>query len=292
MSKVLAIDLGGTRFRAAITRGGDAAGLSPLLDCPVPQDLAAFGDRMRDLLGSAGDIDAIGIAVPGLTSGTRCVWIPNLAYLDGVDFAEVFAGVRIGLGNDAQLALLAEASRGAAAGLSDVVLLAIGTGIGSAVLADGRIIRGAHGGACSFGWACADLDDGGDRRSGWLERVAAGRALDRIAGEMGFSDGSLLVEAARAGDGKARDAIAGPARALGTSLAAAIALVDPEVVLLAGGVAGAADVLKESILQAARRHLPAHLRAIDLRVGAFGPRAALVGAAVAGAAGADWWRLK
>lgn len=292
MSKVLAIDLGGTRFRAAIADGGDLAGLSPLLDCPVPQDLATFGDKVSDLLGSAGDIDAIGIAVPGLTSGTHCVWIPNLPYLDGVDFAEVFAGVRIGLGNDAQLALLAEASHGAAVGLSDVVLLAIGTGIGSAVLADGRIIRGAHGGACSFGWACADLDDDGDRRSGWLERVAAGRALDRIAGEMGFSDGGVLVQAVRAGDGKARDAIAGPARALGTSLAAAIALVDPEVVLLAGGVADAADVLKEPILEAARRHLPVHLRAIDLRVGSFGPRAALVGAAVAGAAGADWWRLK
>ena len=86
--------------------------------------------------------------------------------------------MRIGIGNDAQIALLAEASAGAAKGMSDAILLSIGTGIGSAVLANGSIVAGSRGGACSFGWACADMDDPGEDRSGWLERVASGRALD------------------------------------------------------------------------------------------------------------------
>lgn len=292
MSEVLAIDLGGTRLRAAIAPTGDPSRLSDRDDRPAPGDLGSFVEAVRALLAAEPGVSGLGIAVPGLTRGSRCVWIPNLPYLDGVDLAELFPAIRIGLGNDAQLALLAEATHGAAAGLSDVVLLAIGTGIGSAVMTDGRIVRGAHGGACSFGWASADLDDGGDARSGWLERVAAGRALDRLAAAIDLADGAALVAAARDGDPAALDAIGGPARALGTGVAAAVALLDPETVLLAGGVAGALDVLREPMLAAARRQLPAHLKAIDLRAGAFGPRAGLVGAAVAGAAGADWWRLR
>ncbi|HET7716917.1 MAG TPA: ROK family protein [Bauldia sp.] len=292
MSDVLAIDLGGTRLRAAVASAGDPTRLSDRIDRKVPGDLASFVAVVRALVAADANITALGIAVPGLTRGSHCVWIPNLPYLDGVDLAECFPGHSIGLGNDAQLALLAEATHGAAVGLSDVVLLAIGTGIGSAVMTDGRIVRGAHGGACSFGWASADLDDPGDARSGWLERNAAGRALDRLAVAIGLADGAALVAAARGGNPAAIDVIAMPARALGTSLAAAVALLDPEAVLLAGGVAGAIDVLKEPMLEAARRQLPAHLKEIDLRAGAFGPRAGLVGAAVAGGAGQNWWRLR
>jgi glucokinase len=290
MSTVLAIDLGGTRLRAAIARSADTSRLSGLIDRPAPGDLGGFREAVGALLADGG-VEAIGIAVPGLTSASRCLWIPNLPYLDGVDLAALFPGLRLGLGNDAQLALLAEATHGAAARLSDVVLLALGTGIGSAVMTGGQIVRGAHGGACSFGWAAADLGDQGDGRSGWLERAAAGPALDRLARAMNLADGTALVAAARHGEEAARDALAAPARALGTCIAAAVALLDPEAVLVAGGIAAALDVLRDPILAAARRQLPPHLRSIDLRAGAFGPRAGLVGAAIAGTRGAEWWRL-
>jgi predicted NBD/HSP70 family sugar kinase len=290
MSTVLAIDLGGTRLRAAIARSADTSRLSGLIDRPAPGDLGGFREAVGALLADGG-VEAIGIAVPGLTSASRCLWIPNLPYLDGVDLAALFPGLRLGLGNDAQLALLAEATHGAAARLSDVVLLALGTGIGSAVMTGGQIVRGAHGGACSFGWAAADLGDQGDGRRGWLERAAAGPVLDRLARAMNLADGTALVAAARHGEEAARDALAAPARALGTCIAAAVALLDPEAVLVAGGIAAALDVLRDPILAAARRQLPPHLRSIDLRAGAFGPRAGLVGAAIAGTRGAEWWRL-
>ena len=127
----------------------------------------AGGYRKRSGVGSRSLIDAhgvsrVGVAVPGLASGSVCGWVPNLPYLDGLDLARMFPGVTVALGNDAQLALLAEAALGAARGASDVILLAIGTGIGSAVLADGRIVRGRGGAAASFGWACADPSDPGD----------------------------------------------------------------------------------------------------------------------------------
>jgi predicted NBD/HSP70 family sugar kinase len=289
MTRSLAIDLGGTVLRAAV---GEPRELSQLAREPSPGNLAQFRARLESLLADAGEVEGLGLAVPGLVDGTRCRWVPNLPYLDGIDLAEWFPGLRIGLGNDAQFALLAEVAVGRAIGLTDALLVAIGTGIGSAVLSGGRILTGAQGGACSFGWICADLADLGEDRSGWLERVSAGRALDALALKHGHADGAELVAAARGGDQVALAALAAPARALGVSLAGAVALLDPQMVLLVGGVAEAFDLLRASLLEAMRRQLPPHLRTIDVQPGSFGAQASLVGAAFAGAVGPGWRNLR
>lgn len=287
MSGILAIDLGGTRLRAGIADGADPAAVSAVGDWPAPQDLGGFRQHVLELAARHGST-RLGLAIPGLASGTTCRWVPNLGYLDGVDLAPHFPEFGIALGNDAQLALLAEAEAGAARDMQDAILLAIGTGIGSAVLAGGRIVRGSNGGACSFGWAAADLDDEGDERSGWLERHASGRALDAAARSIGLSSGTALITAARHGAPAANSALVAPMTALGTALAGAVALLDPQAVILAGGVAAASDVLAPPLLAALRRQLPPHLRGIAVRAGEFGPRAGLVGAAFAGAAGSNW----
>jgi glucokinase len=291
MTGVLAVDLGGTNMRAALFTG-DPSGLKSLTHETAPIDRAMFAGRLAALQAQAGDIEAIGFAVPGLVEGTTCRWIPNLSYLDGLDMQTLFPGLRIGIGNDAQIAMLAEASAGAAKGMSDAILLSIGTGIGSAVLANGSIVAGSRGGACSFGWACADIDDAGEERSGWLERVASGRALDRIARRLGLASGAALIASARVGNPAARTALRRPAGQLGISLAGAVALLDPQAIVISGGIADALDVLGPPIQSAMRRQLPAHLRGIEIRPGAFGSRAALVGAALAGAAGTEWRRTR
>lgn len=284
---ILAIDLGGTRIRSGLATTADPAAVRPIDDRPAPQTRAAFIETIATQLAAHG-ATRLGIGIPGLARENTCRWVPNLAYLDGLDLAEAFPGIAIGLGNDAQLALLAEASAGAARGMSDVILLAIGTGIGSAVLADGRIVAGSNGGACSFGWAAADLDDPGEDRSGWLERHASGRALDAAANAVGLDNGTALVTAARTGNATALAALSPPMHALGTTLAGAIALLDPQAIVFAGGVAASLDVLAPLILEPLRRQLPPHLRDIVLKPGQFGPRAGLVGAAFAGARGPDW----
>ena len=177
MTRVLALDLGGTKLRAAIAEEPHFAALGDAGVWPAPASLASLEATMEALLHEAGAIDRIGIAVPGLVEGSRCRWIPNLPWLDGVDLATLFPAQAIAVGNDAQIALLAEAAQGAAAGLSDVLLLSIGTGIGSAVLAGGRIVKGARGGACSFGWACADASAPADpAAAGWSERPLDARS--------------------------------------------------------------------------------------------------------------------
>lgn len=284
---ILAIDLGGTRFRAGIADVSDPAAVRPVGECAAPQTLPAFMELLEQQL-SAHGATRLGLGIPGLAQGTTCRWVPNLPYLDGLDLAAKLPGFSIGLGNDAQLALLAEASAGAATGLEDAILLAIGTGIGSSVLAGGRIVAGSGGAACSFGWAVADLNDAGEDRSGWLERQASGRALDAAAQSIGLSDGAALVLAARGRDARAIDALTPAMQALGTALAGAVALLAPEAIILAGGVAASVDVLKPLILVALRKQLPPHLRDIDIRPGQFGPKAGLVGAAFAGAYGTNW----
>jgi predicted NBD/HSP70 family sugar kinase len=291
MTGVLAIDLGGTNLRAALY-SGDVQSMRILAREAAPTNRVAFTERLAGLIGEAGEIDAIGFAVPGLVEGTTCRWIPNLPYLDRLNMQALFPGLRIGIGNDAQIALLAEATAGAAQGMSDAILLSIGTGIGSAVLANGAIVAGSQGGACSFGWACADSDDPGDDRSGWLERVASGRALDALARTLGLADGAALIAAARDGNDGARTALDQLAGQLGMALAGAVALLDPQTIVVAGGLADALDVLGAPIVAAMRRRLPAHLGGIDVRPAAFGPRATLVGAALAGAAGAGWRQLQ
>ncbi|CDX44483.1 ROK family protein [Mesorhizobium plurifarium] len=290
MTPILAIDLGGTNLRATV-HTGDIGVLAPQVREPAPASLDAFAARVR-ALAAAGEAKALGLAVPGLTEGSVCRWIPNLPWLDGVDIAALFRDMSVAVGNDAQIALLAEAAQGAAKDVSDAILLAIGTGIGSAVLANGRIVAGAHGGACSFGWASADIKDHGEERSGWLERVASGRALDALAAQIGLADSRQLIAAAKAGQLAAQALLEVPARQLGTALAGAVGLLDPGVILVSGGLADALDVIAPPLLAALRRQLPPHLRGIELKPGLFGSRAGLVGAALAGQAGSGWRQIR
>lgn len=287
MTRALCIDLGGTHLRAALAEAGREGDASPLGAWPAPGNLENFREQLVGLI-DAHAAARVGVAIPGLASGSTCVWVPNLPYLDGVDLALQFPGESVALGNDAQLALLAEATLGRARGVSDAILIAIGTGIGSAVLADGRIVRGAQGAAASFGWACADCADAGDDTLGWLERNASGAALDAIAGRAGLVDGPTLIDAARAGDATALAALAPPIGALGATLSGAVALLGAQTVIVSGGVAEATDVLGPLILSVLRRHLPPHLRGVTLAPGAFGPRASLVGAGLAAQGHALW----
>jgi glucokinase len=278
MTLALCVDLGGTRLRAALFEA--ECKTEPLGDWPAPANLEAFRRRVADLIDAHG-VSKIGVAVPGLASGAACCWAPNLPYLDGVDLARMFFGVTVALGNDAQLALLAEAALGAARKASDVILLAIGTGIGSAVLADGRIVRGSGGAAASFGWACADLADAGDRTLGWLERNSSGTALDAIARRAGWTDARALIAAAREGDRAGLKALEKPCSALGATIAGAVALLGSQSVIVSGGVAEGIDALAPLILPVLKRHLPLHLRDVTLTPAQFGARASLVGAGLA-----------
>jgi glucokinase len=83
-----------------------------------------------------------------------------------------------------------------------------------------------------------------------------------------------------------------PARQLGTALAGAVGLLDPQAVLISGGLAEALDVMRPPLLAALSRQLPAHLRGIEIQPGRFGAGAGLVGAALAGRVGEGWRQVR
>ena len=219
MTAALCIDLGGTRLRAALAEAGREGEAAELGDWPAPADLKNFRHRVAGLIEARG-ASHVGVAVPGLAAGSACVWAPNLPYLDGQDFSLLFPDVTVALGNDAQLALLAEAALGAAQNAADVILLAIGTGIGSAVLSDGRIVHGARGAAASS-WPGLRRSQRSrvTKRSGWLERSASGSALDDAARSAALANGRALIAAARGGNSAALNALTKPSAALGAALA-------------------------------------------------------------------------
>ncbi|WP_418605622.1 ROK family protein [Georgenia sp. SUBG003] len=135
---------------------------------------------------------SVAVGLPGWTTSTVPRWVPNLPFLDGVPLAES-VGERLGasctLLNDAQATLLAERSEGVLRGRRSAVLVALGTGIGGAVLLEGRIVRGHHGCAGSFGWLPVSAEAPDPHHGGW-EQAASGAALESAGQPWGGAAGS------------------------------------------------------------------------------------------------------
>jgi glucokinase len=184
--------------------------------------------------------------------------------------------------NDGNAALYAEAKIGAAAGFSHALAVVVGTGVGGAVLTDGRLMHGRHGAAGEFG----HLPVGGDAPCpcggrGHLESVAAGPALARAYMQLtGLSlTGSEVAALARAGDQAATAVLNDAATILGRAVAGLANALDPDVVVLGGGVLDAADLLLSPLRAAAAEHLLPPLRNLPIVRAQLGSDAVAVGAA-------------
>jgi glucokinase len=279
LAVTVGIDIGGTRLRAARVAEGvieARAGAASL------RDPAAVTRQVLELVAAVrGEAaTALGIGVPGQVRDRR---ILSGGYVDlsGSDFVarvEEATGLPVTVENDGVMALVGEAGAGAAAGLRNVVLLTIGTGIGGAVMEDGRVVRG-RGAAGQLGHLCVDLAGRACAcgRVGCVETVSSGSALAVHLAEAGLPPGTRVEDLLARGDPAARAVLrawAGPLRAAIESLVAAF---DPDCVVLGGG-AGAAAV-------AALAAVPARASWFDAPVVAarLGDDAGVVGAALAAA---------
>jgi glucokinase len=298
---VLAVDLGGTKLAVALVdRDGkiSARGVEPVVvsspSAPIDQivalveQVAGAGERGRRP-------GAIGIAVPGLVRRSGTVWAPNLTGWDRMPLAkrlEKRLGVRVAVESDRNAAVLGEVWRGAARGRSDAIVLIVGTGIGAGILSGGALVRGAHELSGCAGWLVVSDDDNEmTGRCGQLESLAAGPALARQARQVMKSAGArangveimtahLIAEAARRGDRACRAIFRRSGELLGRGVANLISLFDPEVIVLGGGLAGAADLYLETLETAARAYAqPLAARQVRITVSRLGNDANLLGAA-------------
>jgi len=304
---VIGADLGGTKLLAGVVdphlnvhhralrraRGRDEAEVLATLVSAVQE---ARDAAEEEVLG-------VGFGIPSLVDQARGTAVSTVHLpLTGVPLRDVMAerlGLPVWVDNDANAALLAEAHSGAAAGALHAVMLTIGTGIGGAVLADGRLLHGARGGAGELGHMVVDLD--GPPCScgnvGCLEAVVSGRALGRAgrriaenAPESGLGralaagrevTGMLVTELAHDGDPAARDVVALMGTRLGVGVANLVNAFNPEVVVIGGGVIGAGDLLLGPVREVVRERALSPSRD-DVRIvpARFGDESGMLGAAL------------
>ena len=277
MRRVLAVDLGGTK--AAVGQVDESGRLSDRRRAPAAPTLDGTVERIA---ADASGVDAVGVIVPGLCTPGGDVWCPNLwgdVYVPLRAALEARLDVPVVIDCDRAGYVTGEAWRGVAHGLRDVVFVAVGTGIGVGILADGRVLRGAHGTAGSAGWAAlSERWDDEFARCGCWESHAAGPA---IASRHGAATAADVVAAARGGDTRARAALADAAAWTGRGIATLVSVIDPSVVVLGGGVMyGAGDFLLDPIRdEVVRWAQPIAARQCRIVLSTLGEDAGLFGAA-------------
>lgn len=288
------VDVGGTKMLAV--RLSAAGAVEATATRPMPGVSAGPEAVEEAVVLAARDVSAgarpagLGVSAAGLVdaAGERFLFGAHLPWRDAPVRQAIAerTGLSVVLDNDANCAAYAELVAGAARGVRSALLITIGTGIGGAVVLDGRVVRGAHGLAGEFGHMQA-VPDGlacecGLR--GCWEQYCSGRALERVTRvALGrHLDGPEVTALALAGDQVALHSFASIGTWLGVGSAALVSAFDPEVVVVGGGVSAVGDLL----LGPARRALAGSLqgtayRAVPALVPArLGPEAGAIGAAL------------
>ncbi|MEW1953291.1 ROK family glucokinase [Terrabacter sp. NPDC080008] len=258
------------------------------------------------------DVVAVGIGAAGFVAEDRAtvVFAPHLSWRKEPLRAALSQRIDlpITVDNDANAAAWAEATFGAARGESHVVVITLGTGIGGALIIDGRVQRGRHGIAGEFGHM--QIMPGGVRcecgNRGCWEQYASGNALvrearamieagspvvadllARLGGDSSGLTGPFITEAARDGDPTARELLADIGEWLGVGLANLASAFDPGLFVIGGGVSAADEMLIGPAREAFRRQLPGRGYRPEARIvrAVLGSDAGLIGAAELARAG-------
>ncbi|HET8896322.1 MAG TPA: ROK family glucokinase [Protaetiibacter sp.] len=237
--------------------------------------------QIVESLRADGEVAGVGVAAPGFIDAAQSTvyYTPNIPWRSEplrADLSAQLPGLDITIDNDANAAGWAEFRFGAGRGRRDMTLLTVGTGVGGAIVTDGRLFRGGFGAGAEIGHmrvVPGGLPCGCGQR-GCIEQYGSGRALLRYANEIadqrgigqalatartehGELDGHHVYELIVAQDPGALFALRELGGWLGQAAASLSAVLDPELFVFGGGVAAAGDLLLEPIREAYLAHLPA-----------------------------------
>jgi glucokinase len=300
----LGIDVGGTKVAGLLL--SDAGKILAHQERPTPaEDVDA---TMETIYGLAADLATgsepagVGVGAAGMVdfaAGTMRS-APNLAWKE-IPIRDLVAdrtGLPCILDNDANAAAWGEYRFGAANGYRHALVVTVGTGIGGGIIADGKLFRGAHGFAAEIGHII--VEPGGPLcgcgNNGCWEQVASGRAVARLGQELvdlrkgsaiarlvgdGPVTGKHVSEAAREGDAAAVHIFDEVGRRLGEGIAGLVNILDPEVVVVGGGVAEEGDLLLAPTRRAfvGAVEAPEHRPEVPLLSAALGGESGAIGAA-------------
>lgn len=294
MTYLLGIDLGGSSVKA-VAVAPDGTALARYNESFDPDRRLHFAETVGAVAEQAASEHGarpqrIGLSAPGLAApdGRSIAFLPNrLPGLEGLDWTgRLQAPKPVPVLNDAHAALMGEVWQGAARGSGNVILLTLGTGVGGAAMVDGHLLKGALGRAGHLGHLVLDTAAPPDicNTPGSLE-WAIGNCTILERTQARFATTHELIQAADGGDAFAREVWLKSVRALACAIASFINILDPEVVIVGGGIARAGRALFQP--------LEACLEPIEWRPG--GHRAKIVPAQMgefAGAFGAAYNALR
>ncbi|KWV32211.1 glucokinase [Micromonospora rifamycinica] len=309
MTLTIGVDVGGTKVAGGVVDDTGRVLVQARRDTPA-DDVGKTRDVIIDLvtqLAAGHQVDAVGIGAAGWIDASRStvLFAPNLAWRDEPlrDYVSTATGLPVIVENDGNVAAWAEFRHGAAREADDsMVMFTIGTGVGGGIVLGGELVRGAHGIAAELGHMLT-VPDGhqcGCGRLGCIEQYASGSALVRFAragarqepqratalldlagGDAEAITGPMVTTAAQAGDPISAEAFAQIGRWLGTSLADMAQILDPQVLVVGGGVVDAGDLLlgptRRSFTDALAQR--SRLPVAEIRPAELGNSAGVIGAA-------------
>ena len=263
MTRAIGIDLGGTNIKV-VTVTADGITLTRNQLGFDPEQKMVWADKIRSLVeqiqhetapkkfdatsAAALGMPVVGVSAPGLAAPDRrsISYMPcRLDGLEGLDWTEFLGADRmVPVLNDAHAALIGERWIGAARGFENVVLLTLGTGVGGAALVDGKLLRGHLGRAGHLGHVCLDPAGRPDITGtpGSLENAIGNCSIGtRTHGR--FQTTHDLVAAFRDGDSQATAIWLKSVRELACAIVSFINILDPEAVVIGGGIARSGDAL-------------------------------------------------
>lgn len=300
----IGLDVGGTKLAGMlVTHTGRVLARSSAPTPSGPEETMQAVYRLTAELGEKGDVAAVGVGVAGMIEFPAGVLrsAPNLAW-DDMPIRELMereTRLPCVVDNDANAAGWGEFRHGSSTGYEHVLAVTVGTGIGGAIIAQGALLRGAHGFGAEIGHII--VEPGGPEcgcgNLGCWEQVASGRALDRLGGEAAVANptsaiarlaggnpvtGRYVVRAAEEGDDEAQGIIAEVGRRLGEGIAGLVNILDPEIVVVGGGAAEIGDRLLAPARAAFREAVEAPDRRPEVPIvpAKLGNDAGAIGAAI------------
>ncbi len=290
---MLAVDLGGTAIKGAVVDAHGRIRRELLRPTPVGEGpeavVVALEAAVTELAGDA-EVRVVSAVVPGVVDieAGRVVFAGNLGLRD-VPVRERLAavtGLPTIVEHDVRAAGIAERTIGAARGSGDHIIAVCGTGVAASVCVGGEVVLGANGVAGEFGhmpvWPEGELCPCGQR--GCLERYASAAAIARHyaahGGEPGVS--AREVSERRASEPAAARAWSEACQALAIGIAGAAALLDPDLIVIAGGLSEAGSALIDPVRAEVTSRLSWRESAPEVRGSVLGARAGVMGAAVLG----------
>ena len=308
----IGVDIGGTNVKIALVDANGVIAYSNSVptraemgyEYTIQNIINTIKDSLKESHNNISDIGGIGFGLPGQIDSVNGIvrLLPNIPGWVNVPLAKIVQDefkVPVKLDNDVRVATLGELNFGAGKGCQNLVCLTVGTGVGSGIVLNGQLVRGASMTAGEIGHVIVEKDNGeicGCGSRGCLEAYASGpsvvkMAKDYIAGGKStkfkeIAAGNeitpfMVYEAAKQGDAVAKQIFNIVGEYLGVALVSVVNLLNPEKIIVGGGVGQAGDLILNPVREAIKKRcIPTSAEAVEVVPAQLGESAGVVGASL------------